>query len=109
MSKAYGIGGYKAALASFRFRGVFDTDSASLSIVERISEVLPVATFQTEIDGEQRGRRSGPVTRPLLIISMHDPIRIPRKSLQIQKNINLFLRKKKKKHFIAFRSRKIDY
>ena len=40
--KAYGIGGYKAALASFRFRGVFDTDSASLSIVESISKVLPV-------------------------------------------------------------------
>lgn len=40
--KAYGIGGYKAALASFRFRGVFDTDSASLSIVERIFKVLPV-------------------------------------------------------------------
>ena len=44
MSKAYGIGGYRAALASFSFRGVFDTDSASLSIVERISEVLPVGS-----------------------------------------------------------------
>ena len=39
---AYGIGGYKDALASCKFRGAFDTDSASLSIVERISEVLPV-------------------------------------------------------------------
>ena len=44
INKAYGIGGYRAALASFRFRGVFVTDSASLSIVERISEVLPVGS-----------------------------------------------------------------
>ena len=46
ISKAYGIGGYKAALASCKFRGVFDTDSASLSIVERISE---------EVFGQRQG------------------------------------------------------
>ena len=34
------MGGYKAALASWRLRGVFDTDSASLSMVERISRVM---------------------------------------------------------------------
>ena len=40
ISKAYGIGGYKVALASCRFSGVFDTDATSLSIVVRISGVV---------------------------------------------------------------------
>ena len=57
MSKAYGIGGYKAALASCRLRGVFDTDSASLSIEERISKkFLDNVVHKQEIE-------SRPVTR----------------------------------------------
>ena len=58
--KAYGIGGYKAALASFRFRGVFDTDSASLSIVERISKVLPATTSGQVV--QKRKNDGEPVT-----------------------------------------------